>query len=333
MNARTLSGLRILLTAVVVGLAALAGHALWKHYMYSPWTRDGRVRAEVIRIAPDVSGRVSKVEVKDNQLVHKGDVLFVIDDADYQLELDKAQASLAVAQAGAKAAGASIVAAGASAEQQRANLAKYQAQYQRRQQIQGQLISDESRTDALAAANAARAGVSQAAASQRQASASQQQALAQVQQAQAAVDTARLRLQRTRVRAPVEGYITNLDVRSGDYANAGNARLALIDRDSFWVNAYFEETKMPSLRVGDPVEVRLMSSSRPLKGHVESIAHGITDTDNPTGGDLLANVNPTYNWVRLAQRIPVRVSLDDERADSQQLAAGMTATVVVLPRQ
>lgn len=330
MTPRLLSLMRFCLTALVVLIAALVATALWKHYMYSPWTRDGRVRAEVVRVAPDVAGLVTDVAVKDNQVVKKGELLFVIDQSRYRFELDKAQANLAAAQAAARASGASIQAAGASAAEQAANLVKYQTQYERRQRIQGSLISDEARSDSLAAANAARAAVEQARASQRQASAAQQQAVAAVEQAQVALAAAALNLERTEVRAPVDGYVTNLDVRVGDYANAGAARVAVIDRHSFWIYGYFEETKLPALHVGDAVDVRLMSGGAPLQGRIESIAHGITDSDNPAGGDLLANVDPTFNWVRLAQRIPVRVRIDaDHLPEDTVLAAGMTATLVV----
>lgn len=333
MTPRLLSLMRFCLTALVVLIAALVAAALWKHYMYSPWTRDGRVRAEVVRVAPDVAGLVTDVAVKDNQVVKKGELLFVIDQSRYRFELDKAQANLAAAQAAARASGASIQAAGASAAEQAANLVKYQTQYERRQRIQGSLISDEARSDSLAAANAARAAVEQARASQRQASAAQQQAVAAVEQAQVALAAAALNLERTEVRAPVDGYVTNLDVRVGDYANAGAARVAVIDRHSFWIYGYFEETKLPALHVGDAVDVRLMSGGAPLQGRIESIAHGITDSDNPAGGDLLANVDPTFNWVRLAQRIPVRVRIDaDHLPEGTVLAAGMTATLVVRPK-
>jgi len=166
-----------------------------------------------------------------------------------------------------------------------------------------------------------------------QAVASQQQAQAAVTQTQVALAEAQLNLDRTEVRAPTDGYITNLIIRVGDYATAGVARLALIDRHSYWVYGYFEETKLPRIRVGDPVDVRLMSGGVHLQGTVQSIARGITDAGNPTGSDLLSEVNPTFNWVRLAQRVPVRVAIDaDHLPAGLMLAAGMTATVIVHPR-
>lgn len=332
MSPKTQSVLRFSLTAVVVLIAALVAMLMWRHYMYSPWTREGRLRAEVVRVAPDVSGLVTEVAVRDNQQVKAGDLLFAIDPERYHNALDQAQANLAAAQAAARAAGASIQVAAAGAAQQGANLSRYEQQYERRQKIAGSLISEEARSDALSAAQAARAGLAQAQASRQQANSSQQQALAAVEQAQAALATAALNLERTQVRAPVDGYVTNLEVRHGDYASAGAARLAVIDTASFWVYGYFEETKLPALQVGAAAQVQLMSGVK-LRGQIESIARGITDGDSPTGSDLLANVNPTYNWVRLAQRIPVRIKLDPNSIpESTVLANGMTATVVIESR-
>ncbi|UPG86077.1 HlyD family secretion protein [Luteibacter aegosomatis] len=326
------SVVRFAVTAIVVVLAVIAGHFLWKHYMYSPWTRDGRVRAEIVRIAPDVAGLVTDVRVIDNQTVKKGDLLFVVDRSRYQNAVAQAQANLNAAEAAARASGASINASLASAQQSRANYEMYQAQSERRQKLINNVISAEDKANALAAANAARAGWQAAQAGTKQAGASQQQALAAVAQAQVELALAELNLDRTEVRAPVDGYVTNLDVRVGDYANAGAPRLALIDSHSYWIYGYFEETKLPGVHVGDPVDIRLLSGGVHLNGTVESIARGITDADNPTGSDLLASVNPTFNWVRLAQRVPVRVKIDAEHLPKGTvLAAGMTATIVVKP--
>jgi multidrug resistance efflux pump len=324
--------IRLLVTLVVVLVAIVIAHALWKHYMYSPWTRDGRVRAEIVRIAPDVAGLVTAVNVIDNQAVKKGDLLFVIDHARYANAVAQAQANLNAAEATARASGASINAAQAGASQSKANYDMYAAQSDRRQKLVNNVISAEDRANAQAVANAAKAGWQQAQASQKQASASQQQTLAAVTQAQVELAAAQLNLDRTEVRAPVDGYVTNLDIRVGDYAATGTARLALIDSHSYWIYGYFEETKLQQLRIGDAVDIRLMSGGIRLNGSIESIARGITDADNPTGTDLLADVNPTFNWVRLAQRVPVRVRIDTEHMPANTvLAAGMTATLVVHP--
>jgi multidrug resistance efflux pump len=326
--------IRLVVTVLVVLLAVLIGHALWKHYMYSPWTRDGRVRAEVVRIAPDVAGLVTEVKVVDNQVVKKGDLLFVIDRARYLNAVAQAEANLAAAEAAARAAGASINAASAGANQSKVNYDNYAAQSERRQKLINNVISAEDRANAQAAANAARAAWQQAQASTRQAGAGQQQALAAVSQAQVELAAAQLNLDRTEVRAPVDGYVTNLDIRVGDYANTGTPRLALIDSHSYWIYGYFEETKLPTVHVGDKVDIRLLAGGARLTGTVESIARGITDADNPTGADLLSDVNPTFNWVRLAQRVPVRVKIDaDHLPVGTVLAAGMTATLIVRPAQ
>lgn len=323
--------LRFLITATVVLLAVLLGHALWKRYLYAPWTRDGRVRAEVVRVAPDVSGLVDRVAVVDNQYVHKGEVLFVIDQARFRNAQAQAQANLAAAEASARAAGASISAAQASAQARQAEYQMYAEQAARRQRI-GDVISQEARNDAAATASAARASWQQAQAGGHQAGAAREQAAAAVQQAQVALERADLDLARTEVRAPVDGYVTNLDVRVGDYAGTGAARLALIDAHGYYLYGYFEETKLPQLRVGDPVDVRLMAGGVHLKGTITGIAHGITDRDNPAGADLLADVNPTFNWVRLAQRVPVRIAIDPASLpQGMVLAAGMTATIEVHP--
>ncbi|WP_049623358.1 biotin/lipoyl-binding protein [Frateuria defendens] len=327
MNVQSL--LRFLITATVVVIAVLIGHAMWRHYLYAPWTRDGRVRAEVVKVAPDVSGLVTRVAVEDNQVVHKGDLLFVIDQERFANDLAQAEANLAAAEASARAAGANINAALASAAAREADYEKAAGQATRRQRI-GDVISQEEREDAEAAANAAHATMQQAQASGRQAGASRQQAEAAVAQAKVAVDRARLDLARTEVRASVDGYVTNLDVRVGDYAPAGAARLALIDSHSYYIYGYFEETKLPQLGIGDPVDIRLMSGAK-LRGRITGIARGIADGENPTGADLLIQANPTFHWVRLAQRVPVRVAIDTEHLPADVvLAAGMTATVKVL---
>ncbi|MCX7515268.1 HlyD family secretion protein [Frateuria sp. STR12] len=328
---KNLSLLRFLITAAVVIVAAVLGHALWKHYLYAPWTRDGRVRADVIRVAPDVSGLVDAVRVRDNQFVHRGDVLFVVDRARFRNAVAQAEANLAAAEAAARAAGANIDAARASAKARQAQYRMYAEQAERRQRM-GDVISREARSDAAATASAARASWQQARAGGSQAHAAREQATAAMEQAQVALDRARLDLARTEVRAPVDGYVTNLIVRVGDYAATGNPLLALVDSHSFYVYGYFEETKLPHLHVGDPVDVRLMAGGVHLEGTITGIARGITDRDNPAGADLLADVNPTFNWVRLAQRVPVRVAIDTRGLpEGMVLAAGMTATIEVRP--
>lgn len=319
---------RFSITAVLVLLAALVAWLLWHHYMYSPWTRDARVRAAVVQVAPDVSGRVVRVAVKDNQRVHKGDLMYRIDPTRFENAVHQAQANLDAARAAARAAGASIDAASASAHAAHATYAMRQAQAERRKRM-GNVISREARSNAAEIAASAHAQWQAAQAGHGKAAAARARALAAVEQAQVALQLARINLERTRVRAPINGYVTNLDVFVGDYARTGQASLALVGSDSFWLYGYFEETKLPQVKKGDEVDVRLMDGTH-FKGQVTSIARGIVDRQNPDGTGLLANVSPTFNWVRLAQRIPVRIRIEqDTLPDGTRLVAGMTATVVL----
>jgi RND family efflux transporter MFP subunit len=274
-------------TAVIFVVAILIGRALWVHYMDQPWTRDGRVRADVVNIAPDVSGAVVALPVRDNQLVKKGDLLMQIDPSHYQIGVEQAEAALAA---------------------RKAELQMRRDDAKRRTDMDSLVVSKESMDNATHTATAAEAAY---------------------QQAQAALDAAKLNLERTRVVSPVDGYVTNLNVFQGDYATAGAAKLAIVDSHSFWVYGYFEETKLPRVRIGDKAQMQLMSGGV-LQGHVESISRGIYDRDNPQSRELLADVNPTFNWVRLAQRVPVRIRID-QVPDGVVLSAGTTCTVVVQP--
>ncbi|PTQ72099.1 HlyD family secretion protein [Pseudomonas sp. GV071] len=277
----------VLVSLLVFALALLILRTLWSHYMDAPWTRDGRVRADVINIAADVGGLVVEVAVADNQAVKQGDLLLRIDPEHFQLAVQQAEAEVAA---------------------RKAALHRRQDNAQRRADMDEQVVSRESRDDASHMAAVA---------------------LADYQSAQARLEAARLQLQRTEVRAPVDGYITNLNVYRGDFAQRGEATMALVDSHSFYINGYFEETRLPLIKVGDPAEMRMMSGAR-LHGHVDSISRGIYDRDNPQSHELTADVNPTFNWVRLAQRVPVRIRIDSV-PDGLLLAAGMTCTVVINP--
>src|SRR6266851_5275203 len=154
---------------------------------------------------------------------------------------------------------------------------------------------------------------------------------AQYQQAQANLAQARVNFQRTEIRSPVNGWVTNLLTQRGDYVNVGSTVVSLVDADSFWIDGYFEETSVARIREGDPSVVRLMGYSQTVRGHVGSIARGINVANAQPNGQGLANVNPIFTWVRLAQRIPVRIHID-EVPEGVALAAGMTATVQIDPR-
>jgi multidrug resistance efflux pump len=277
---------RVAITLLATAGAVYAGWQLWRYYEVDPWTRDGRVKAYVVPVAPDVTGPVTKVYVHDNQEVKAGDPLFELDRARFELALRQSEASVVAAQAA---------------------LAQAQRENKRNTQLDD-LVSQEIREQGQTRTDQARAALAQAEVNR---------------------DTARLNLERTRVVSTVDGFVTNLDLRVGGYATASHAVMAVVDRKSFYIEGYFEETKLPRIHLGDPVRVSLMGSRSTIAGHVESFAEGIADRDRTTGANLLPNVNPTFNWVRLAQRIPVRVAIDAVPADVR-LVAGQTATVQVL---
>jgi multidrug resistance efflux pump len=278
---------RYLATAAVVLLALLLAWALWYHFFRSPWTRDGRVRVEVVNVAAQISGQVDKLYVVDNQRVKIGEPLFRIEQVDYQLALTQAEATVQTRQFDLKIA---------------------QADAERRQKL-GEAVSTEERLTYTS-----NAGVAAAA----------------YQAALAALEQARVNLDRTIIKSPVNGYVTNLTLRIGDYASPGQIKLTLVDSDSFWIAGYFEETKLPNIHVGDYAHVRLMGWGPEIAGHVESLARGISDTDAGDGYQGLESVNPIFTWVRLAQRIPVRIAIDHV-PDNVTIAAGQTCTIEITP--
>lgn len=280
---------RLIVTIAMLCLAAAVGLALWGYYMDAPWTRDGRVRADVASVAPDVSGLVTDVLVEDNQIVRRGDVLFRIDPERFSLALRQAEATVAGKQA---------------AQQQAA------ADYQRYSKLSELAVTQQKLDEARATALVTKAAYDQAVADR---------------------DVAKLNLARSEVRAAVSGRITNMELRPGNYVAVGHGVMALIDSNTLRVEGYFEETKLPRIHVGDAATVRLMGEAAPLKGQVESIAGGIEDRERSAGANLLANVNPTFSWVRLAQRVPVRIALD-HAPDDVRLIAGRTATVSINSR-
>lgn len=278
---------RFVLSGVLVAAAVVAGMQLWDYYMNDPWTRDGRISADVVAIAPDVSGLVSKVHVGDNQQVKTGDLLFEIDTARFKVALSQEQARLDSAVASKQQAEREV--------QRYRNLSSDAVSRQKKEQVR----------TTLATAKAA------------------------VELARADVDLSELNLERTRVYAPVDGTLTNFSLRPGNYVAAGSAIAALIDAHSYYVAGYFEETKLPRIAIGDRVEVQLMGEKQPIYGHVASISAGIQDSERTGATGSLANVKPTFSWVRLAQRVPVRVALDNVPA-SVRLVAGRSATVRVI---
>jgi multidrug resistance efflux pump len=278
----------ILITLGTAALSALLGWAMWEAYMAAPWTRDGRVRAEVVDIAPEVSDKVVAVHVRDNQLVRKGDLLFEIDPARYELAVKQAEAT---------------------AESRRQDMILKESDARRRRNLEGAVSAEERERFGISAAIAA----------------------ATYNEALAAVDTAKLNLQRTKLYSTVNGHATNVRLRVGDYATAGQRAMSIIDADSFWIYAYFEETQLARIRIGDPARIALMGFHQPVSGHVDSFSRGITDRNGQLGNQGLQDVNPIFTWVRLAQRIPVRIHVD-ALPEGVELVAGMTCTVSVEPK-
>ncbi|EFH11810.1 efflux RND transporter periplasmic adaptor subunit [Pseudoroseomonas cervicalis] len=277
--------IRIAVTLLLVAAALFAARELWRYYMEAPWTRDGRVRADIIGVAPDVSGFVAEVLVQDNAVVAQGQPLFRLDQARFALALQQAEAVV---------------------ESRTASLERARRDERRYDRLDAGIVSQQR---------------------QEQAHSDAATAAASLQEAEAARELARLNLARTEIRAPAAGTITNLTLRPGAYVSAGSAVMALVDAGSLHVQGYFEETKLARIHPGDPVRVTLMGDGRVLSGHVESIAGGIEDRERSAG--LVANVNPTFSWVRLAQRVPVRVKLDAV-PEGLRLIPGRTATVSVI---
>ncbi len=254
--------------------------------MGAPWTRDGTVRDYVVTMAPEVAGRIVELPVADNQFVHKGDLLMLIDPINYRIAVNLAEAAVQQAQVNAQNA--------AREAERRQNLSTLEVTVEEKQTYESTAVATQ----------------------------------AQYQQALANLAQARVNLGRTEIRSPVNGWVTNLLAQLGDYATVGQNEISVVDADSFWVDAYFEETALGSIRKGDPASIKLMGYSQIIRGHVDSVARAINVANAQPNGEGLALVNPIFTWVRLAQRIPVRIHIDHVPA-GVRLVAGMTATVQI----
>src|SRR6266478_1138882 len=245
-------------TLATVGIAIVLGRAMWDAYVVTPWTRDSMVRAYVVTMAPEVSGRIVEMPVLDNQFVHKGDVLMVIDPTDYRIALGLAEAGV------------------------------LQAEAERRRKLSdlAETVEDRETHEAIALATHA-----------------------QYRQAVAQLDRAKVNLERTEIHSPVNGWVTNLLAQQGDYANVGQNVISVVDADSYWVDAYFQETQLASIRDGDPVKIKLMGNTQIITGEVVGVARGINVSNAQPNQQGVAMVNPIFTWVRLAQRVPVRIRL------------------------
>ena len=276
----------------MAAVAVWLGCDAYRRHLSAPWTRDGQVQADVVLVAPRVSGPVLHVAVVDNQAVKAGDLLFTLDPSTYQAALREAEAALDVARA------------------REAEQAAVTDRLNALERIERQAVTAENRQKAQAALAGARAAR---------------------QQAEAEVETARLRLGFTEVRASVDGYVTNVSLQPGAQAVADTPLFALIDAASFRVTGFFRETLIRRIAVGSRAEVTLMAyPDRPLSGVVESLDWGISRSNGTPGEDLLPDVQPTFDWIRLAQRVPVNIRLSDV-PDDVILRVGLTASVQVRP--
>ena len=277
------------ITIVLVVLAFIAIFRAWAFYTESPWTRDARFSAEIIAIAPDVSGLISEVNVHDNQLVKKDQVLFVIDRERYQKALTEAQADVDYYQA-----------------------------------LVTEKRREAARRNSLGANAISREEIDQS-------NNILQTAIHQLAKSEALRDVATLDLQRTVIRAPADGWITNLNVYVGEFITRGSTAVALVKQNSFYILAYMEETKLDGIRPGYRVQITPLGSNRILRGTVDSISAGVANSSSVSDAKGMASIDSNLEWVRLAQRVPVRIHLDEQQGILYP--AGTTATVVVTEKQ
>ncbi len=354
--------LKYLITGIIILVAVIVVALKYWDYITNPWTRDGQVRAQVIQITPRVSGPIIKLPIKDNQFVKAGDLLFEIDPRTFEADLEQARAEVddtrdnldALAKQ-VEAEQANVAAAGATVEQAEAAIKGYAGRVvETKKEYDRQKTLDKKGATSKRAVETARANwvsyVSQKANAdatllQMRASLSQAKAdlakakanlgapgdkNAQLRQAKAKVRSAELNLEFTQVKAPVDGYVTNLNLRLGSQAVENQASLALVDVNSYWVVGFFKENYIEGIRTGDRAVLTLMSyRDKPIEGRVDSLGWGIAQDDGSTGFDMLPTISATFEWIRLAQRVPVRIHLA-KIPEGVELRVGTTVSVLVM---
>ncbi len=282
---------RYLISLLLLGAAGTVAYTYYQSYTSNPWTRDGQVSAHIVSITPRVTGQVTQVHVDDNSHVSKGDLLFEIDPSIYKAAYDKALATQKQALA--------LLAKAKNEEQRAVNL-------QKRTPGAVPILTLNNLSNAV------------------------ETSAANVELAKANVEEAQLNLKFTKVYAPTNGYITNLNLRAGSQVVANTPVVALIDEDSFWIEGYFKETDLVGVESNNKALVTLMMhNDTVLEGRIKSIGFGVAKQDGSIGNDLLPNVNPNFQWIRLAQRIPIKVELDTVPEDLQ-LRVGMTASIKII---
>jgi multidrug resistance efflux pump len=353
---------KYLLTGIIVLIALVAVLLKYWNYVVNPWTRDGQVRAEVIQITPRVSGPIVELPIEDNQFVKAGDLLFQIDPRTFEASLAQARAQYDTARDNYVAMDKQVEAAAAEVELSRAEvlqaestikgfdaeIEKNQAEYKRQLDMLAEdatsrkameraranfQVTVEKKKKAMAGLLQAKATLAQSEANRAKAKASrgsEGDANASLRAAKAAAQQAALNLEFTEVKAPVDGYITNLSQQIGSQAIANQPALALVDTNSYWIQGFFRENTIEDIRPGNKAIVTLMTyPDTPLEGVVDSLGWGIAQQDGSTGEELLPSISPTFEWIRLAQRVPVRIHLTDV-PDDIELRVGTTASVLVM---
>ena len=319
--------IRPIILLLMILIAVFAIIHIWNYYNAEPWTRDGRVRGDVIQVSSDVSGLVTDVLVQDNQTVKKGQVLFKIDTARQALDVEQAISDLARAKAGLAEAEASLAQAKANVIKSQANIDLADKNAGRYANLMEGAISKQEQDQIFAVRDQSHAEHSQIKAAVEQAEANIKQQHSLIEVATSHLHIAQLNLHRSEVLAPADGTLSNFELRVGNYIKVGQAVAALLDRHQLYIVGYFEETKLDKIYVGAPATIQMMGGSEKLKGHVQGIASGIEDRERTTTSGLLANVNPTFSWVRLAQRVPVKIILDEMPKNQLAFVAGRTATI------
>ncbi len=283
--------IRYIITLAAVVLAGFVLANMFHEYLFQPWTRDGHVRAQIIKITPRVGGPIVDLPIQDNQAVKKGDLLFKIDPRTYALAIEKAEAKLKQSQA-------------------------------------SKLVKLDQATRARDLSKKDKGAISEQSLVRKENNLLV--AIADVDAAEANLNNAHLDMEFTEVRAPVDGYVTNLLLRYGSQTVANQPALALIDVNSFWVHGYFKETQIENVSSGNKAVIKLMTyPDAPLEGVVENMGWGIAQQDGAPAADLLPAINPSFDWIRLAQRIPVRIRLT-RIPEEVELRVGTTASVFVM---
>jgi len=279
-----------IINLALIGAVAWYAYQAFDEYINNPWTRDGQVRGHVIQVSPRVSGMVTHIAVIDNQFVSRGDLLLRIDPEPFEIAIAQAEANLKRAKISYNAS--------------KIELERLREIFQKDAGAVAQKDLDRREANYL-------------------------QSLSQIDVATETLRSARLNLSYTQVHAAVDGYVSNIDFQIGTQAVANSPILALVDSNSFWVFGYFRESQIGQFSIGDPAKVTLMAyPDLPLHGSVESLGWGIAPSDGNSGAYLLPSIKPVFQWIRLAQRIPVRIKLD-EVPQGVELRFGLTASVMI----